>query len=129
VLEVNMFTMSVSRTFAIGGLTQAMALAPDNSELYVANENGNMYVVTLESGAVAPPVPLGGSGFGLALGPDGSTIFVGLFLEGQIKVVGRTSRNVMRTIRTGGSPREMAVDPVTQLVVVANLSGWVDLVR
>lgn len=129
VLEVNASTMSVTRTFTIGGTTQAMALAPNNGELYVANENANVYVLNLTSGTVVDSIAVGAEAFGLALGPDGTKVYAGLMFAGEVKVIDRVARTVLKTIPVGGSPREMATASASGFVVVANLNGWVDLLR
>jgi YVTN family beta-propeller protein len=129
VLEVDVHTLAVTRTFATGGQTQAMALAPDASELYVANEHGWLDVITLATGAVGTPIALGGGAFGLTLGPDGTKLFVGIPTMGAVRVVDRAAKTVVATIFTGGQPREMAVHAGGLVVVVANQGGWVDLVH
>lgn len=128
VLEVDVNTMSVVRTFTTGGFSQALAIAPDLSELYVANEAGWLDIINLTTGTLASPIPMGGGAFGLTLGPDGSRLYVGLPATGLVRVVDRVSRATLATIVTGGRPREFAVDPATQVVIVANEAGWVDLV-
>lgn len=128
VLEVNALTMAVTRTFTTGGRTQAMAIAPDQSELYVANEHGWLNVINLGTGSIAATIPLGGGAFGMTLSPDGNTLFVGLPMVGQVQQVSRATRLVIGTIFTGGSPRGLAVHPASQTVVVTNEAGWVDLI-
>lgn len=129
VLEVNTSTMAVTRTFTTGGRTQALVLAPDNSELYVANEAGWLNVINLASGSVAATIPLGGGAFGMTLGPDGTTLFVGLTTAGLVQEVSRATRTIVATIVTGGRPRGMAVHVASQTVIAANEEGWVDLLR
>lgn len=129
VLEVDANTMQVTRTFATGGFTQALAMSPDGAELYVADEQGSLHVIELGPGRVASPVRLAGGAFGLALGPDGTSLFVGLTTSGVVQVVNRTTRQVTATIVTGGYPRGIAMHAASQTVVVANELGWVDLLR
>jgi DNA-binding beta-propeller fold protein YncE len=44
-------------------------------------------------------------------------------------VIDRATRLVVRSVTTGGAPRALAVSPVDSTVVVANDSGWVDVIK
>jgi YVTN family beta-propeller protein len=128
VLEVNWHTMSVVRTFALGGRPQAMAIAADQSELYVANEmSGLVQIITLSSGTI-DSVALSSGGEGIALGGDGK-LYVGEVFAGRVQVVDPATRTVVRTITVGGTPKEVASDPKRNRVLVTNEDGWVDLIR
>jgi len=128
VLEVNWRTMTVARTFTLGGRPQGMAIAPDRSELYVANELSNvLQIVNLSTGAVSQ-VSLAGGGEGLALSATGTTLYVGLVFNGMVQVIDRSSRAIINTLNTGGVPREIAADPTQDRAIVANESGWIDII-
>lgn len=130
VLEVNVWTWTVLRTFTIGGLTQGMALSPDGHELYVANEVlPEVHVVDLTSGSVADSIPLDGGAFGLALSADGSSLYASLPGVGEVLVLNRTGRSVRKSIIVTGVPREIVVYPTSGVAVVPNEAGWVDIVR
>jgi len=128
VLEVNQLTMTVLRTFVLGGRPQGMAVAANRTELYVANEVSNvLHVINLSTGAVTN-VPLSGGGEGIALGPDGK-LYIGEVFAGLVEVVNPVTRTIVRTISVGGVPREVAPDAARNQVLVANESGWVDFVH
>ena len=128
VLEVNWHTMTIVRTFFLGARPQGMAIAADQSELYVANELSNvLHVITLSSGAITN-VPLAGGGEGMSLGADGK-LYVGEVFSGLVQVVDPATRTVVRTITMGGTPREVATDAERHHVLVANEGGWVDIIR
>ena len=130
VLEVNWRTMTVARTFTLGGRTQAMAISADLQELYVADETlSALRIVNLPSGTTDTPVALAGGGEGLALSADGTTLYVGLVFDGKVQVIDRVSRAITRTIVTGGTPRDIAVDAARARVLVANQGGWVDILH
>lgn len=130
VLEVNWRTMTVARTFTTGGRPQGMAMSLDRTELYVADETANVLrIVNLATGTQATPVTLAGGGEGLALSADGTKLFVGLVFAGKVQVIDRVGRTVLRTIATGGTPREIAVDAARSRVLVANEGGWVDILH
>lgn len=128
VLEVDQGTLTRQREFVLGGRTQGLLVAPDGTELYVANEHGGLDVVDLATGALAASLELGGPAFALAATPDWSQLYVGLVNAERVQVVDRLSLRVVRTIPTGGVPRGMAFDPVTQAGLIANEAGWVTVV-
>ena len=129
VVEVNWRAMTVARVFTLGGRTQGMAISPNRQELYVANETGNvLHIVTLATGA-STSIALAGGGEGLALSGDGTKLYVGLVFDGKVQVIDRVARTVIRTVVTGGTPREIATDAARQHVLVANEGGWVDILR
>ncbi len=128
VLEVNQLTMTVLRTFVLGGRPQGMAVAGNRTELYVANEMSNvLQIINLSSGVVTN-VQLSSGGEGIALGPGGK-LYIGEVFAGLVEVVDPVTRSVVRTITVGGVPREVAADAARNQVLVANESGWVDIVH
>ncbi len=128
VMEISLPMHEVLRTFAIGGQPQGIAVAADGSELYVANEKGGLDVVHLGTGVQTASVKIGGSVFGLALSPDGAQLYAGLVAAERVQVVDRTTLRVVRTIPTGGIPREIVFDPGGKTAVIANEAGWVTVV-
>jgi YVTN family beta-propeller protein len=130
VLEVNWRTMTIARTFTLGGRTQGMAISLDRSELYVANEaSSQLHIVTLANGNTPTPITLAGGGEGLALSGDGTKLYVGLVFNGKVQIINRVGRTVLQTISTGGTPREIAADAARSHMLVANEAGWVDIIR
>jgi len=128
VIEIEMQTGKMVRTFVPGGQTQALAVEAHGAELYVANEAGGLDVVDLTTGTVSASLQLDGPAFGLALSPDNAQLYVGLVSSGLVQVVDRATLRVLRTIRTGGKPREIAFDPRGTTALIANEAGWVSVV-
>ena len=127
--EVNTGTMAVVRTITLGGVPQDVVVSPDGTELYVANEAGAMQVVTLSSGVVTAASSATGGLFGLALSPDGARLVGSRPGSGSVLFIDRATRAVLGSVATGGFPRRVAFDLLGSIVVVANESGWVDLIR
>ena len=128
VMEVNWRTMTIVRTFPVGGQPLDIIIAPDRSELYVANGQGMVHTINLATGAIATTlIPAGAST--IELSPDGSQLYVGMLFSGRIRVLNRTTRAYVKTIVTGGVIREMRRDIPRNRVVVTNENGWVDFVR
>jgi len=129
VKEINFKRDLVLRTLPIGSEAQGLAIAPDGSELYVADQAGyQLKIVSLSSGAVTSIV-LPGQPFDVQLSPDGTMIWVGQYTAGQVQVFDRSTRALRRTIRTGGTPRRIAFNHAGTLAVIANEAGWVDFVK
>lgn len=129
VLEVNWHTMTIARTFTLGVQTLGMEMAPDRSELYVTSgTTDSLYIVSLASGAVST-APVGAGASTIALSATGARLYVGLLFAGKVEVLNRTTRAHIKTIRTGGTVREMALDAARGRIVVTNDAGWVDIVR
>jgi YVTN family beta-propeller protein len=129
VFEVNALTFTLVRTFTLGGRTQGMEISPDRSELYVTNELSNvLHVVTLASGS-SVDVALNGGGENAAWNADKTRLYIGLVFNGQVQILDRATHTIVRTVTTGGVPREMASDPARGHVIVTNESGWVDIMR
>jgi DNA-binding beta-propeller fold protein YncE len=88
-------------------MPQRLAVAPDGSELYVANEVSGLDVVNVSSGAVTS-ISFGTPGYGLGLTPDGTQLYVLLPEAGEVRVLDRVSRGQVKTLFTGGVPRNVA---------------------
>ncbi len=54
---------------------QGLAVSPDGTELFVADENGPMQVWDLVNDRSAGEIPAASYGFGLVLSPDGQTLY------------------------------------------------------
>jgi DNA-binding beta-propeller fold protein YncE len=129
VTEVRVATMAVVQTILVGGTPQGLAVSPNGSELYVADESGPLRIMSLVTGNQIGTVATGGSTFGVALAPNGATLYVGT-TAGKILVVNRASRAILRVYDVGGTPRLIAVDPVTLDAVVPNeAADRIDIVR
>jgi len=128
VLEIDATTFQLLRTFPVGGQTQSLAVSADGTELYVADEAGGLDVLDLRRGTQAAAVRLDGRAYGLALSRDNRHLYVGLVSRERVQVVDRESLRVVRTIPTGGVPREITFSPSGKTALIANEAGWIDVV-
>jgi YVTN family beta-propeller protein len=119
----------VLRRFAMPGRPQGLDLSADGRELYAAGEDGDFIVLDLETGAEVARVALGAGGFGLAVTPDQSQVWVTAPAAGRVFVLGRTSRTIRSTIDVGGIPRRLAFDWSGALVAIADEAGTIRFVR
>ena len=107
VVAINPETNSITRTYTVGGMPQRLAVAPDGTELYVANEISGLNVVNVASGAVSSK-SFGTAGYGLGLTPGGNRLYVTLPQAGEVRVLNRSTRNLVKTFSIGGTPRNVA---------------------
>lgn len=131
VAAINTTSLTVERTYTVGGMPQRIAVAPSGTTLYAANEITGIDFLNLTSGAVtstplAPPGPV--VAIGLALSLDGYYAYVGMANGGKVEVVDVADRTVLMTITTGGDPRNIAIAPGGG-IVIANQAGWIDFVQ
>jgi YVTN family beta-propeller protein len=98
-------------------MPQRLAVSPDGSELYVANETSGLDVVNVASGAVSS-TSFGTAAYGLGLTPDGGHLYVLLPASGELRVLDRATRVAVKTLFVGGTPRNIvfAADATTALI-------------
>jgi DNA-binding beta-propeller fold protein YncE len=119
----------VLRGFAMPGRPQGLALSQDGKELYAAGEDGDFIVLDLHDDAGIARVPLGAGGFGLAVTPDQSQVWVTAPSAGRVFVLDRASAAIRSNIDVGGAPRRLAFDQSGALAVIADEAGAIRFVR
>jgi DNA-binding beta-propeller fold protein YncE len=138
--EIDLASGQPVRIFIVGGQPQGIALSLDGTELYVANEagTGEIDIYDLVGDTLETSIPSGatssiGGPFGLALSPDGATVYVGVITNegpGLIHVINAASRTIEQTITSCGStPRQIAFGFSGGLAVIANEDGCVNFVE
>jgi DNA-binding beta-propeller fold protein YncE len=140
VFEIDLASKLVVRQLIVGGEPQGIALSLDGTELYVANESGtghiNVYDIvggTLESSIPSGATSSSGGPFGLAMSPDGVTVYVGVITTegpGLIQVINTGTRSIERTLNScGGMPRRIAFGFSGGLAVIADENGCVNFME
>jgi YVTN family beta-propeller protein len=119
----------VLRVFAMPGRPQGIGLSSDGRELYAAGEDGEFIVLDLATGAEVARVALGAGGFGLAVAPDQTQVWVTAPAVGRVFVLDRASRTIRSGIDVGGVPRRLAFDRSGALLVIADEAGAVRFVQ
>ena len=140
IAEIELASKAVVRIFIVGGEPQGLAVSLDGTELYVADESGtghiNVYDLvgeTLESSIPSGATSSAGGPFGLALSPDGATVYVGVITTegpGLIQVIDTHTRTIERTINSCGvMPRRIAFGFSGGLAVIADETGCANYVQ
>jgi YVTN family beta-propeller protein len=133
IYELESTTLDSLRAWSLGGSAQGIAVSPDGARLYVANEDGWVDVIALNTGSVTKSAPLPGGPygygpFGLALSPDGTKLATSVGI-GSVEILDATTLATIRSIPTGGVPRRLAYSADGTRLLVANEGGWVDFIR
>jgi YVTN family beta-propeller protein len=132
VIEFNLRTRVVSRTFTVGGTPQKMAISPDGHTLYIANEAGYVQFWDRIAGTqIGLPTQLFQSaGYGIALRPTDGKLYVttAYFGGGRIYVIDPASHATVDSVIAGGSTRRV-VFAANGVGFVPNEAGWVDFIK
>ncbi|MFL5561912.1 MAG: YncE family protein [Gemmatimonadaceae bacterium] len=128
ITEVDTKTMTVRRTFNIGGRPHGLVISPDGQTLYAAdNSIGRVVAVSTSSGAITGSVSVAGA-FGIAISPDGSTLFV--TTDGsRAAVITASSLTVTKFYDTSSRGRQLVAEPDGTSALSANEGGWVDIIK
>jgi len=126
VLEVDVNRFRVLRNFALGGWTQGLAVSPDGTLLYVANERHQLDVVHLSSGRCVGKVDDERGAVALALSPDAKLLYTAHAREGTVGVIDATSLTHQGVLVTGGRPGQIGFDGAGH-AIITNEAGWIDI--
>lgn len=132
VVEVNLRTRTVGRTFAVGGIPQKLVVSPDGSELYIANESGYLQFWDLDTGLqLDSNLVLPSAAYGLARRPSNGLLYAtsAYFGGGYIYVIDPVTRTLVHSSIVGGSTRHIAFTTNGSKGIVPNEGGWVDFMR
>jgi YVTN family beta-propeller protein len=128
ITEVDTKTLTVLRTFSVGGRPHGLTISPDGQTLYAAdNSQGRVLAVNTTSGLVTNTVSIPGA-FGIAISPDGSTLFVTTD-NGKAAVITASTLTVTKLMETGNQARQVIVAPDGATAWAADEGGWVDIIK
>ena len=128
VVEINLSTHAITRTFQSTYGIQEAVVSPDGAELYVANQSGWLEIWNLTTGAKALDIPLGNGPWAMTLSPDQTKLYVGILFDGEVAVVSRVTRAVERYINVEGVPRRIRFAPDNTTIVIANENGYLTFI-
>lgn len=125
VTEINSATATMTRSFHIQGTVQQPVVSVDGNTLYVALEGGDLAFVDLTSGALQPTMT-GAGGFGAALTPDGTQLWV--VSGATLKIVDPVGRT-MTTFTLPGGGRRVVFSPDGSVGVITEEGAALMFVR
>jgi YVTN family beta-propeller protein len=103
------------------GAAVAVAVAPDGSFAYVADEkHSNVYVLDTQSERISGIIPVGAGPNDLAFDPGGSVAYVTSRWAQRISVIDTATHTVVRAISLDGRPTSIAVRPAGRLYAVGD---------
>jgi YVTN family beta-propeller protein len=132
VVEFNLRTRALGRTFAVGGVPQKLALSPDGTELYIANEWGYVQFWDLDTGLqIGTNLALPAAAYGMARRPTNGLLYVtsAYFGGGYIYIIDPVARTLVYSAIVGGSTRHVVFTADGSVGLVPNESGWVDFLK
>ncbi len=128
ILELDARSLAVIHRYEVGGRPLGVAVSSDGMRLYCGNEHGWIDLVHLPTGRIVRR-PFETPVDEVALTPDQAMVYASLRTAGRIAMVDAYTLACVGTLETGGLPRHIAFDRLGRVAIVANESGWVDLVR
>jgi YVTN family beta-propeller protein len=129
VTVIGLKSNAILRTLTVGGLPQGIVVSPDGTQLYVANQTGDLQFWSIAGDSSVGVALLAGRGFGLAQRPSDGKLYVTTLEAGQVQIVDPTTHLILQSINVGGVPRRIAFDASGSIGVVANEGSWVDFLR
>jgi len=131
VLEIDEDTHEVLRRLPVGGRPQGLAVSPDGTELYIADELGHLVVWDLPANTLKQEVSAPPGAFGLALTPDAAQIYITVAggTDGVVAVYDRASRALVRTIATVARPGGSRFDITGETAIVTNEASEVQIIK
>jgi YVTN family beta-propeller protein len=132
VVEFNLRTRSLGRTFAVGGVPQKMVVSPNGNELHIANEAGYVQFWDIDTGLqIGSNLALPAAGYGMARRPSNGLLYVtsAYYGGGYIYVIDPVSRTLVHSSVVGGATRHVVFTADGSIGIVANEGGWVDFLK
>ncbi len=129
VTAVSTTTNGIVCTYPVAGGPQRIAVHSAGDELYIASQAVGLEVLDLASGVHTAVAGVAAGAVGLALSPDEQVLYVTNPPAGQLVIVNRASREVLKTLNGLLSPRNVAFAANGRVALVTGEGGLVYFVR
>jgi YVTN family beta-propeller protein len=107
-----------------GSFPAGMAMSPDGTRLYVAENLANtLAVIDTQSRTVIASIPVGRQPWSVAVHPTLPQVYVTNRVERTVSVIDTGTMAVIGTVPTGNGPNAVAVSPTGAKIVVANATS------
>jgi YVTN family beta-propeller protein len=116
-----------------GSYPENIVITPDGKTLYVAS--GSYYAngaysygttvtpIATATNTAGPPITTGSQPWGMAITPDGKTVYVANYGSGTVTPIATTTNTAGPPITVGSGPFDIAITPDGKTVYVANLDS------
>ena len=105
IVVINNNTNTVSDTITNCYSASGIAVSPDGSKIYVANNYSNtVCVINSATNTVTNTIAVGNRPYGISVSPDGSKVYVGNQNDNTVSVINTTTNTVTDTITVGVFP-------------------------
>ncbi len=122
--------LAAADSVSLSCATRDVALAIDDSELYVACEDGSVSVLDPISLATKATISLTGAApFALAVSPDNAQLYVASALTQNLTIIDRATGAVVKTLALSGTPRRVVFDKLGSKAYVSNEGNWIDVIE
>jgi YVTN family beta-propeller protein len=129
VTAIDMATDQIVRTYPVSGGPQRIAVHGAGDELYIASQAVGLEVLDLTTGTHTAVAGVGAGGVGLALSPDEQQLYVTRPPSGELIIVDRASRQVVKTLDGLSSPRNVAFTADGRVALVTGEGNVVYFIR
>lgn len=132
IVEINLRTRTLGRTFSVGGVPQKLVVSPNGTELYIANQDGYIQFWDLNSGAqIGSNLALPSAAYGLARRSSNGLLYAtsAYFGDGYVYVIDPVTRTLVHSAVFGGSTRHIVFTTDGSAGLVPNEGGWVDFMK
>lgn len=100
-------------------MTRSMAVHPGTGQVYVACASTNS-VLVLDNGRVVTEIPVGLHPTEVTLSPDGDTLFVLNYVDGNLMLLSTRDNRILKTGEVGWLPQGLAIAPEDDQIYVSD---------
>jgi YVTN family beta-propeller protein len=130
---INTANNTVVTTINVGTTPLGVAVSPDGTRAYVANNNlasNSVSVINTATNTVVATVNVGTSPVGVTVSPDGTRAYVANSTSNDVSVINTANNTVATTISVGNAPIQVAFNPDgTRAYVVNATSNTVSVIN
>lgn len=121
ILAIDLTNGTLGKWVPAGTYPHGLRLAPDGTELYVANmRSGDVSVIDLTAQAEVARIRVGAAPVQVGFTPDGRRVGVSLNGENAVALIDRASRAVIGRVKVGRNPVQVQASTDGRLLYVAN---------
>jgi YVTN family beta-propeller protein len=124
VMVINTATNKVTVTVPVGSDPYGVAVTPDRTKVYVANQGSDtVSVIDAATNTVISTVDVGNYPKGVAVNPGGTKVYVTNYYSDTVSVIDTSTNTVTATVSVGDGPNAVAVSPDGKNVYVVNFDS------